>query len=150
MNNELLTTFAAWGDRSNRDTAHLLDIVIAGTIEQLQGHGTVRLLPSRMEEIVPRIAPRERDADGAWVVTLRPPAPEDDLLPVSPYDVLAYLHANPTSCMEDEDDNAFIASLVLAAAEPGVTMRDMGMQGFAMFVEWVQERRELTTNPVVE
>ena len=72
MNNETLDALLVWGDRSNRDTAHLLDIAIAGTIEQTIGHGTVVLRPARLEEIVSRIAPRERDPDGGWKVTLLP------------------------------------------------------------------------------
>lgn len=72
MNNETLDALLVWGDRANRDTAHLMDIVIAGTIEQTIGHGTVILRPARLEEIVSRIAPRERDADGGWKVTLLP------------------------------------------------------------------------------
>ncbi len=72
MNKDTMQAFAAWGDRANRDTAHLLDIVVAGTIDQLIGHGTVTLRPARLEEIVSRIAKRERDEDGGWKVTLLP------------------------------------------------------------------------------
>lgn len=72
MKDEMLNALLVWGDRSNRDTAHLLDIAIAGTIEQTIGHGTVILRPARLEEIVSRIAPRERDEDGGWKVTLLP------------------------------------------------------------------------------
>lgn len=72
MKDDMLNALLVWGDRSNRDTAHLLDIAIAGTIEQTIGHGTVILRPARLEEIVSRIAPRERDEDGGWKVTLLP------------------------------------------------------------------------------
>lgn len=72
MNKEMLAAFTIWGDRANRDTSHLMDIMIAGTIDQLVGHGTVVLRPARLEEIVPRIAARERDPDGGWKVTLLP------------------------------------------------------------------------------
>ena len=72
MNKDTMQAFAAWGDRANRDTAHLLDIVVAGTIDQLIGHSTVTLRPARLEEIVSRIAKRERDEDGGWKVTLLP------------------------------------------------------------------------------
>lgn len=139
MKKETLEVVAAMGDRDNRETAHLLDIVIAGTIDHLRGHGTVRLLPSRLEEITDRIAPRLRDADGAWLVTLLPPA--DDLVPVNPYDVLAYVHEAyvGTSALSEEEQGD-IASLVQAAAVPGVTLRDLGMQGFAMFTEFVIDR----------
>lgn len=72
MKDDMINALMVWGDRSNRDTAHLLDIAIAGTIEQTIGHGTVILRPARLEEIVSRIGPRERDADGGWKVTLLP------------------------------------------------------------------------------
>lgn len=139
MNQDTLDTLAAWGDRSNRETAHLMDLVIAGTIDHLAGHGTARLLPARLEEIADRIGPRTRDADGAWIVTLFPPG--DDLAPVNPYDVLAYVHESyvGTSAHTPEED-ADIAALVVSAAVPGVTLRDLGMQGFTAFVEWATER----------
>lgn len=81
MNRDTMEAFAAWGDRANRDTGHLLDIVAAGVIDQLQGHGTVILRPARLEEIVSRIGLRTRDADGGWVVTLLPDPTEtkDDI-----------------------------------------------------------------------
>ncbi len=72
MNKEAQEAFAAWGDRANRDTGHLMDIVAAGVIDQLAGHGTVVLKPHRLEEIVSRIARRERDEDGGWRITLLP------------------------------------------------------------------------------
>lgn len=72
MDRKTLDAFMAWGDRANRDTGHLMDIVIAGTIDALVGHGTVVLRPNRLEEIVSRIAARERDPDGGWKVTLLP------------------------------------------------------------------------------
>lgn len=137
MKKETLEVVAAMGDRDNRETAHLMDIVIAGTIDHLRGHGTVRLLPSRLEEITDRIAPRLRDADGAWLVTLLPPT--DDLVPVNPYDVLAYIHTLRDT-PEDRYRNTEIVSLVEAAAVPGVTLRDLGMQGFAAFTEFVIDR----------
>lgn len=76
MKPEMVDALLMWGDRSNRDTAHLLDIAVAGTIEQTIGHGTVILRPARLEEIVSRIGPRERDPDGGWKVTLLPSADE--------------------------------------------------------------------------
>lgn len=72
MNKDAQDAFAAWGDRANRDTGHLMDIVAAGVIDQLAGQGTVVLRPHRLEEIVPRIARRERDEDGGWRITLLP------------------------------------------------------------------------------
>lgn len=137
MKQETLEVLAAMGDKSTRDTAHLLDLAIAGSIDHLKGHGTVRLMPARLEELANRIDKRHRDPDGAWVVTLRPP--EDDLVGVNAYDVLAYIHET-TPGVEDKFTAIEIASLVQAAAVPGVTLRDLGMQGFAYFVEWVGER----------
>lgn len=139
MNKDTLDTLALWGDRSNRDTGHLMDIVIAGTIDHMAGHGTVRLLPGRLEEIVDRIAPRMRDPDGAWIVTLLPPG-NDDLAAVNPYDVLAYCREVTSGDHPDAPSLEDIGALVLAAAEPGKTLRDMGMDGYAMFTEWVLER----------
>lgn len=78
MKDDALAAMLVWGDRANRDTGHLMDIVVAGTIDQLIGHGSVTLRPARLEEIVSRIAPRERDKDGGWVVTLLPSADEPD------------------------------------------------------------------------
>ncbi|WLJ71161.1 hypothetical protein [Sphingomonas phage Carli] len=72
MNKDTLDAFAAWGDRANRDTSHLLDIVVAGAIDQLIGHGTITLRPARLEEIVSRIGPRRLDDRGGWSVTLLP------------------------------------------------------------------------------
>lgn len=72
MNKEMMDTLMLWGDRANRDTSHLMDIVVAGAIDQLTGHGRVVLRPARLEEIVSRIGPRERDPDGGWIVTLLP------------------------------------------------------------------------------
>ena len=72
MNKQMLEAFMSWGDRANRDTSHLMDIAIAGAIDQLVGHGTVVLRPARLEEIVSRIGPRQQDADGGWRVTLLP------------------------------------------------------------------------------
>ena len=134
MKPEMVDALLMWGDRSNRDTAHLLDIAIAGTIEQTIGHGTVILRPARLEEIVSRIGPRERDPDGGWKVTLLPPVDPHDA-PVRPVDVLAYVRTQESGLDED------IASFVLAASVPGVTLRQLGMQGFAMFVEWCDEER---------
>lgn len=131
MDTDILDIMAGWGDKSTRDTAHLLDLAIAGSIDHLRGHGTVRLLPARLEEIASRIAPRTRDADGAWIVTLAPPT--DDLVAVNPYDVLAYVYE---AGMQPDETTAFVE----AAAVPGITLRDMGMEGFAAFVEWVGER----------
>lgn len=138
MDKNTLDTLAAWGDRSNRETAHLMDIVIAGTIDHMAGHGTARLLPARLEEIMDRIGPRTRDADGAWIVTLFPPG--DDLAPVNPYDVLAYCREVTSGDHPDAPSLEDIGGLVLAAAEPGKTLRDMGMDGYASFVEWATER----------
>lgn len=76
MKQEMLDTLMLWGDRANRDTSHLMDIVVAGTIDQLIGHGRVVLRPARLEEIVSRIGARERDPDGGWVVTLLPDGTE--------------------------------------------------------------------------
>lgn len=138
MKPEMVDALLMWGDRSNRDTAHLLDIAIAGTIEQNIGHGTVTLRPARLEEIVSRIGPRERDPDGGWKVTLLPPEDPHSAV-VRPADVLAYVRAEygDPDTSRDED----IASFVLAASVPGVTLRQLGMQGFAMFVEWCDEQR---------
>lgn len=135
MNRETLETFAVWGDRENRDTAMLLDIAVAGTIDHLRGHGSVRLLPARLEEIVGRIAPRVRDEDGAWVVTLMPPG--DDLIAVNPYDVLAFIHekGQPTSDRRRHDRVAFVH----AAAVPGATLRDLKPH-YPEFVAWAVER----------
>lgn len=80
MNKDAQQAFAAWGDRANRDTAHLMDIVAAGVIDQLAGQGTVVLRPARLEEIVPRIARRERDEDGGWRITLLPDGGETEAL----------------------------------------------------------------------
>lgn len=137
MKPEMVDALLMWGDRSNRDTAHLLDIAIAGTIEQTIGHGTVILRPARLEEIVSRIGPRERDPDGGWKVTLLPPEDPHSAV-VRPADVLAYFHETEPADPETADTD--IAALVLAAAVPGVTLRELAMQGFAYFVEWVGER----------
>ncbi len=76
MNDETLRAFALWGDRTARDTAHLLDLAVAGTIDQTIGHGTVTLRPARLEELAARIAKRETDPDGGWKVTLNPATDE--------------------------------------------------------------------------
>lgn len=72
MNKDTTDAMVAWGDRQSREAAHLMDLCVAGAIDQLVGHGTVILKPARIEEIVSRIAPRERDEDGNWKVTLLP------------------------------------------------------------------------------
>lgn len=146
MNKDVTDTLALWGDRSNRDTGHLMDLVIAGTIDAMAGHGTVRLMPARLEEVADRIGPRMRDPDGAWVVTLLPP--EDDLAAVNPYDVLAYVREHRefiNSRMDDGIEGDDMLALIQSAAEPGKTLRDMGMDGHAMFVEWVLERYVLAS-----
>lgn len=131
MKDDVLETLAAWGDRQNRDTAHLLDIAIAGTIDQLQGQGTVRLLPGRLEEIVPRIAPRVRDEDGAWIVTLLPA--EGDLQPVNPADVLRYVQAT----WGGGGDEYGLSEFMRAASKPVVTLRDMENAGQHEFLYWL-------------
>lgn len=135
MNRDTLETLAAWGDQQNRETAVLLDLAIAGTIDHLAGHGTARLMPARLEELANRIERRYRDPDGAWVVTLRPP--EDNLVAVNPYDVLAYCHeiGAPATDAGRHDRVAMIQ----AAAVPGVTLRDM-QDRYPYFVEWVTAR----------
>lgn len=104
MNKDTMQAFAAWGDRANRDTGHLLDIVVAGAIDQLVGHGRVVLRPARLEEIVSRIAPRERDEDGGWVVTLLPGTDENPAL-----------NTERTSA-----EIASLAATILALPEPNV------------------------------
>lgn len=104
MNKDTMQAFAAWGDRANRDTGHLLDIVVAGAIDQLVGHGRVVLRPARLEEIVSRIAPRERDEDGGWVVTLLPGPDENPAL-----------NTERTSA-----EIASLAATILALPEPNI------------------------------
>lgn len=103
MNKDAQEAFAAWGDRANRDTAHLMDIVAAGVIDQLLGHGTVVLRPHRLEEIVSRIAMRERDEDGGWRITLLPD-PDDKRQPVN--------------TEQSSEEMASLAGRVLAAGNP--------------------------------
>lgn len=136
MNRDTLETFAVWGDRQNRDTAHLMDLVIAGCIDHMQGHGTVRLLPARLEEIAERIGPRRRDPDGAWIVTLLPP--EGTLAAVNPYDVLAYVHEK----RDVREDPELVLMFVQECAKPGVTLRDLAPE-YPEFVAWVGARYAL-------
>lgn len=129
---------AAMGDRSVRDTAHLMDICIAGTIDATIGYGEVVIKPIRVEELVPLIAKRRQDPDGNWRLRLLPPDHRE--AKVNPADVLAYTLELKAHTGEDEIDPADLLDFVIAAAKPGVTLHDLGMQGHAMFVEWVDER----------
>lgn len=141
MNRDTLETLAAWGDQQNRETATLIDLAVAGTIDHLRGHGTARLLPARLEELANRIDRRYRDPDGAWVVTLRPPA--DDLVAVNPYDVLAYVREVEVVPYEEGEHDApeRIAALVTAASMPGVTLRDLANSECGKaFAAWMRER----------
>lgn len=104
MKNETLEAFMAWGDRANRDTAHLLDLAVAGTIDAICGGGTVVLRPVRLEEIASRIAKREHHPDGAWVVTLKP---RDD----STVETLPQFEHGVTDPKNTEMTSAEIASL---------------------------------------
>ena len=105
MNQSTLEAFMAWGDRSNRDTAHMLDLAVAGTIDAICGGGTVVLRPVRLEEIASRIAKREHHPDGAWIVTLRP---REDM---TPEEVAAIPQFEHGSDVNTERTSAEIASL---------------------------------------
>lgn len=116
MKDDMLNALLVWGDRSNRDTAHLLDIAIAGTIEQTIGHGTVTLRPARLEEIVSRIGPRERDPDGGWKVTLLPdpnvpagPLPTINIRCETVSDGITGTTSLPVVRVETEDDGSLTA-----------------------------------------
>lgn len=141
MNKDMLENFTMWGDRSSRDTAHLMDLVAAGVIDQTIGHGTVTLRPARLEEIVSRIAHRTQDPDGGWVVTLMPDSTHERS--PTPEEVLAYvaeIEPHIGSRMPGGIDPDDIIGLIVEAGKPGVTLRDLGMQGYASFVQWVDER----------
>lgn len=136
MNKDMLENFTMWGDRSSRDTAHLMDLVAAGVIDQTIGHGTVTLRPARLEEIVSRIAHRTQDPDGGWVVTLMPDSTHERS--PTPEEVLSYINERDYPA-GDANRHDFVA-FVKAAAVPRVSLRDLGMQGFTGFVKWVDER----------
>jgi hypothetical protein len=135
---DTMEVFTAMGDRSTRDTAHLMDLCIAGTIDATIGYGEITIKPNRVEELVPYIAKRRQDPDGNWIVKLD--MPDFREAKVNPADVLAYLQENSMSCMDEKEDNEFVANFVKDAGKPGVTLHDLGMQGYTMFTEWVGER----------
>jgi hypothetical protein len=74
-----LDAMAAWGERLLRDQAHLMDLLIAGTMDALGVTGEVKLDPARLHQLAAsgRIVRVPGEEPGKWAVRLLPETDPD-------------------------------------------------------------------------
>jgi len=158
LNKDALALVGAWGSQETELQSTLMDL-IAGAVLVKLGRDRVTISSRDLKTLAEEWEiDRTVGAVTGFTISVRPRDPElplkvdADIAEFPDLETLAAHHphdrlVDPAMVLRhidtfagQEDDDEQLAGFVIAAAKPGITYRQLAMQGFATFVEWVDEQ----------